>query len=940
MSYSASEQSESVSAVKPVCLIVVCGRGNEPVSAAPLHLVSESVGAPTTLKMDFKDLIAMINWNTTAQQEQNKKWRVELGLPEPEPTELDRLLQKWEVELLSREPEEEELPLPEPRGEELPLPEPRGEELPLPEPRGEEPLLQEPRGEEPPLPESRGEKLPLPEHRGEEPKSIPPPLPRPPPLQSSLALMDFTGTLFLFEKNFLFEKLNTSPFFSIKMASVGATSAGKSRRIPLISNVCLKNQDRLSQHLLNVCMKQSSKEEVDRVVDTARNSMINHLWNGRLLEFSSLMSIVHDPHVLVQLVAKLEETGHIIKNKKEFEVATSNEVSQPNEQAEPAEQDDDMESDEEVEEMEPLYQPPDYSTWSTKLRKLMHDSGFYRKHPLDSELLAGFTKYLREDRGIPNCKQEVASVSRIMYHMNHSMPCLEFVRDMAKTRSYFVKLIELGQTKQTVANYLKNLKRFIKYITVATSLIHKDRQLHEDCKHYLVCLSELQKDLNKQVSQEITRKMFTQMVVKTPSPAECLAILLVAKKDFLEIIDKAAIETALDEQEYLTVLYYLEAVLMLRHLQRPGVVKNMTVQEWCIRQKFSHGSNTSFIIGVKNHKTATQQVATISLNKEEERYRFVRSTFLKKPDLKTISKSDKDTFFISTSGSAIYNPSTDLHRFHDKYKLPSITSQFARRIFETSIKTGFTDAEKGLVADYLAHTTATAEKHYRLKTSETAVKGMELLRRIGSPSVSYEEASCSGGVPLPQPTRAIAAAAYVNQQIEEGKLLQIFLEAFPVFLEGEPPKKKDRERHFPCRQPSVSQIERYINRQEWKKNTIKADDVERAWWPASSTTSNPSLKLDNILKLIKTQVWKGLHIQQNSDKGKLVTTTRKFAKGELVCDYHGIPRSHKEGLQLLQDSAKDEMGYLFFYTNTTGQKCCMDARTVPCPCHPELDTFG
>ncbi|MGH0148508.1 UNVERIFIED_CONTAM: hypothetical protein FKN15_012660 [Acipenser sinensis] len=151
---------------------------------------------------------------------------------------------------------------------------------------------------------------------------------------------------------------------------------------------------------------------------------------------------------------------------------------------------------------------------------------------------------------------------------------------------------------------------------------------------------------------------------------------------------------------------------------------------------------------------------------------------------------------------------------------------------------------------------------------------------------------------------------------------------------------KDVIDHFPCRQPSVSQIERYINRQEWKKNTIKADDVERAWWPASSTTSNPSLKLDNILKLIKTQVWKGLHIQQNSDKGKLVTTTRKFAKGELVCDYHSIPRSHKEGLQLLQDSAKDEMGYLFFYTNTTGQKCCMDARTVPCPCHPELDTFG
>ncbi|MGH0145250.1 UNVERIFIED_CONTAM: hypothetical protein FKN15_004918 [Acipenser sinensis] len=61
-----------------------------------LHLVSESVGAPTTLGMEtIEKLIAKIKRNIAAQQEQNKKWRVELGLPEPEPTELDRLLQKW-----------------------------------------------------------------------------------------------------------------------------------------------------------------------------------------------------------------------------------------------------------------------------------------------------------------------------------------------------------------------------------------------------------------------------------------------------------------------------------------------------------------------------------------------------------------------------------------------------------------------------------------------------------------------------------------------------------------------------------------------------------------------------------------------------------------------------------------------------------------------------
>ncbi|MGH0173502.1 UNVERIFIED_CONTAM: hypothetical protein FKN15_065613 [Acipenser sinensis] len=117
-------------------------------------MVSESVGAPTTQRMDFKELIEMINRNTAAQIEQTKKWRQELGLPDPEPTELELLLQKWEQASVAPQS-------PEPEGEELPLP--------LPEPRGEEP--------------------PLPEPRGEEVKSRPPPQPRPPPLQSSSALL-------------------------------------------------------------------------------------------------------------------------------------------------------------------------------------------------------------------------------------------------------------------------------------------------------------------------------------------------------------------------------------------------------------------------------------------------------------------------------------------------------------------------------------------------------------------------------------------------------------------------------------------------------------------------------------------------------------------------------------------------------------------------------
>ncbi|MGH0126249.1 UNVERIFIED_CONTAM: hypothetical protein FKN15_000503 [Acipenser sinensis] len=99
-------------------------------------MVAASVGAPRDPKMDFKELIAMIMKNTAAQEEQTKKMEEQTRRIERQTQELRRQ---------------------------------RGEEPPLPEPRGEEP--------------------PLPEPRGEEGRSIPPPQPRPPPLQSSSALL-------------------------------------------------------------------------------------------------------------------------------------------------------------------------------------------------------------------------------------------------------------------------------------------------------------------------------------------------------------------------------------------------------------------------------------------------------------------------------------------------------------------------------------------------------------------------------------------------------------------------------------------------------------------------------------------------------------------------------------------------------------------------------
>lgn len=63
------------------------------------------------------------------------------------------------------------------------------------------------------------------------------------------------------------------------------------------------------------------------------------------------------------------------------------------------------------------------------------------------------------------------------------------------------------------------------------------------------------------------------------TPRDCLAVLRAAKKDFMAVMAKVFLDKSvtLERTECSFVVYYLEAVVILKHLQRPGVVEHMTV---------------------------------------------------------------------------------------------------------------------------------------------------------------------------------------------------------------------------------------------------------------------------------------------------------------------------------------------------------------------------
>ncbi|XP_072563747.1 uncharacterized protein [Paramormyrops kingsleyae] len=293
------------------------------------------------------------------------------------------------------------------------------------------------------------------------------------------------------------------------------------------------------------------------------------------------------------------------------------------------------------------------------------------------------------------------------------------------------------------------------------------------------------------------------------SPEDCWAVLRAAKNDFLAVLGKVyPEEMPLECAECCLVLYYLEATVILKHLQPPGVVEHMTVQEWMTRST-SEADHT--VIVVKEHKTSAQQVATFALSSEEETWFHIYFTQVR-PQLLSSKRSQTtsddlggdERFFVSTAGRPVFNASNDLTRLHQKYKLDPVTYQTARRIFETATK-DLTDQEKSLVADYLTHSTATADEHYRMKQSRNVVLASKLLKKLAGDSSadSAEEGpSCSAR------GAARDAALASNQQMDVQAAFDQLLRTHPVTLDGDVPeesRERDRKKRRAERQKETDE---------------------------------------------------------------------------------------------------------------------------------------
>ncbi|XP_073539389.1 uncharacterized protein [Phyllobates terribilis] len=375
--------------------------------------------------------------------------------------------------------------------------------------------------------------------------------------------------------------------------------------------------------------------------------------------------------------------------------------------------------------------------WTADTRKKMLAAGLYKRHSLQDPLLVGFTNYLLHTLGVRYFRQEVEDVARFLFYMNPKVVNLDFVKDVEKVNSFFTKLRDLNLANQTIFNYLKHVRRFMTYNVRASNLFEKKRALFRSCEFFMTVTEDIQKRLSKGISREVVSKRSLALTTSQSTPQECRKILDVAKQSFLKCL-QAAKDGCVRQSTQLEVIYYLQALVVLKHLQRPWVLQNMTVSEWKERISHTYDGEDLAVIGVKLHKTATQQVATLVLTKEEEMWFRV---YYERVRPKLVRKNSPQTFFLSTSGKEIFNVSNDIARYHNKYKLPVISSQRVRRVCETWTLPNYSDSEKCLFAKYLAPTNMTAERTYREKTLTDICHAYKLVAQAGKETNDEPQAS-------------------------------------------------------------------------------------------------------------------------------------------------------------------------------------------------------
>jgi len=182
---------------------------------------------------------------------------------------------------------------------------------------------------------------------------------------------------------------------------------------------------------------------------------------------------------------------------------------------------------------------------------------------------------------------------------------------------------------------------------------------------------------------------------------------------------------------YVLVNRYLLSLIAFSHFQRPGVAQAFTVEEFLCGRWL----NDRYIVGVKEHKTATTCPAVFSLTEYHHRLLHRYYTGIRPTDDNENPKTAH--FFLRSSGVPIVNVSTELNRLQEQYKKRIVSTNDARHVIETLNQHSALDiTSQGGICDYLTHNADVAKRVHKIRDYSEVNTAMMNIERLVSSAIN------------------------------------------------------------------------------------------------------------------------------------------------------------------------------------------------------------
>ncbi|CAJ0922968.1 unnamed protein product [Ranitomeya imitator] len=647
---------------------------------------------------------------------------------------------------------------------------------------------------------------------------------------------------------------------------------------PLLCKRCLKFYKNLRKHLNNVCMK-TSKAQINNEVKNAKRNMLRVAQSLAVVPYDSLnFENSQFPNAQDFFTDFLESRGCIVTGKPSERPST---------------------------EEEPISLPPVVeeasSSANMSLRKKITVVGFHNKHDLKSSLLLSFKNYLKGHRSESTINPMIQIISRFLYFINPEEITVDFLKNLRATKEYFNSLESLKTSEETVKKHICHLRNFIRFIQSEEYPSGLDKETKNAVEPFKETLKVIESKLNQKFAKGRKRGLEST----PPTMADCRKVLTVAKRHVADIFTRAQFSKKLSDKEKTLACYYLQAVLIYKHLRNPSEAKNLMVKEWIERE----------------------QLDADGQDEDEQNFRTYFEKIRPTNQPKGINMARE--FFVSSKGQRIMNPCKDMERLQKKYQLPIISWKMAIKVYKNWAEESLSQVERDKANAYVHFVTrpdivdtsplaagmlivAMLKGNKQARTSKcTSPKRRRISReedREGQ--INEEETEGAGSSDAEQideeetvqQTHIAPKEFYFNRLIKKS----------PVGVDNRPPSRStcsryterfakycqdkwrreqynlrvsnaiDFFRHF----PKEEDLKRYLKKQQWTSNLPGLEDVQRGWKPKPKRGDLEHLV--NLRELVKSQKWRGLIITNGQSKGERLHTTRAFTKGDIICDFHGV----------------------------------------------------